>query len=468
MLTILDKPDSYFSGIKSFAQTLLSCGILLLFSLKSTAVDLSTFEHLEQPFPIPRFQALGINADTLDKLANQKITVLVNSKQDLELSSAKKGKTFTNARIVTAMTIIDAPVDKVKGVVKDYENYTNVMPRTEKASIIKQYENHHWVEYLLTFKLPVWAIKIKYLFQYTEEDNGDITVQLLEGGGESGASRWEFIPLSHDRTLLVFSNWNDLENSGFFFKTLVQAQPDLKITIPIISATIAVDAIKKQFPTKPLMPIGQLNTVGSSKNKKILPQVPYYDADEVEAISQLTGFGMVLVLHPLSDFRDSFGSTKLEYISVIKKVNVPVNASKILTTNFESYVDFLPPLVELDHRKTKKGFETDWYLKLKFGLLALPIEYSMNYAWLGENYLYFYLTQGDIESVYGSLQWYPFKNQQAASLFSYTLAIDIGDDLPVVLSILNKIPRRSLLSGIFMGAMFMENQSQWIEAQIVD
>ncbi len=468
MLTIFNKPERCSSGINSLAQILLPCSILLLFSLKSAALDLRAFEHVEQPFPIPRFQSLGINADVLDKLANQKITVLVNSKRDLELSLAKEGEIFTDARIVTAMTVIDAPVDKVKGVVKDYKNYTNVMPRTEKASIIKQHGNHQWVEYLLTFKLPVWAIKIKYLFQYTEEESGDIRVQLLDGGGESGASRWEFIPLTNDRTLLVFSNWNNLENSGFFFKTLVHAQPDLKTTIPIISATIAVDAIKKQFAAKPLASTAQINTAVLSENKKTLPQVPYYDADEVEAISQLADFGMVLVLHPLSDFKDSLELKKLEYISVIKKINLPVNASKILVTNFESYVDFLPPLAELDHRKTKKGFETDWYLKLKFGLFALPIEYSMSYAWLSESSLYFYLTQGDIEAAYGSLQWYPIKNQQTASLFRYTLAIDIGDDLPVMLSILNKIPRRSLLSGVFMGAMFVENQSQWIETQILD
>lgn len=441
--------------------------IFLLVETEAHADDSVILEGLQWDSPIPRFRELGIEPVSLHQLAEQKIVVLAHPERSLNVSLGGDRKSFDKARIVSAMTVIDAPVDKVKAVVSDYKNYTNVMPRTEKATIIKTFEKHQWVEYLLVFKLPAWAIKIKYLFRYTQEDNGDISVQLLDGGGEAGAGRWEFIPLSGNKTLLVFSNWNDFENSGFFFRAVIKSQADFKTIVPVVSTTIAVEAIKKQFAQTSLPHIPQVQNRVAPNSKKKLPKVPDYNESEEAAMSALANFGMVFVLHPAAEFSAANKPVKVEYVSVIKKVNAGKSDISKLVTNFDGYSDLISQIENIGYRKTNKGFETDWYLKLKLGPLVLPMQYSMDYVWLNEDCLYFYLTEGDLESIYGVLKWNSLGSEGLPSLFRYTLAVSVGDNLPLALKILNKIPRQSLLSGIFMGTVLVENQSRWLEEQVL-
>lgn len=437
----------------------------LLFCPNAYSDEFITDEELEWQSPIPRFQELGISPEHLVSLVSDKISLLVYPEKKLSIGNSGDKKTFKNARLVSAFTVIDAPVKKVRELIKNYENYPNVMPRTEKATIIQKIGRHSLVEYLLVFKLPIMSLKIKYVFQYTEDKNGDISIRLREGTGEEGASRWEFIPLSNDRTLLVFTTWNNMENSGYFFKKIVKAQPGLKATIPEISATLAIDSIKKQFlkgrnsAKNKYQFIPELKIFNKPFNKK-LPQIPVFNVEERKAIALLSEFGMTLVLHPKRNFKSNSEVITLEYISLINKDKTSVENHQGLLFDFDNYVDFLPQLDQIHHEKADTGFYTEWYFKYKFGILTLPVQFSLDYIWLDKNSLYFYLVDGDFESFYGSLCWYSINDDP---LFQYTLAINIGNNLPFSLKVLSKLPRSSLLSGLFMGTSFVESQKQWIE-----
>ena len=447
---------------------------ILFFGANAQSDELKIYKDLEWRSPIPRFQALGVNPEYLYELANEQIALLVYPEKKLSIGRAGDEKVFNNARFVSAFTVIDAPVKEVRGLIKDYASYSDVMPRTEKATIIQKAGRHSLVEYLLVFKLPVMAVKIKYVFQYTEENNGDISIRIHEGSGEDGASRWEFIPLDNGQTLLVYTTWNNLDNSGYFFKAIVNAQPGLKTTIPEISAILAIDAIKKQFikdnkntkSTNDKFPFIQELKALNKPSNKILPQTPVFNTEERKAIGLLSEFGMVLVLHPKRNFKESSNKvTKLEYISLINKVHTSVKDNQDMVLDFDSYVEFLPQLDQILHKKTGAGFYSDWYLKYKFGIFTLPVQFSLDYFWLGKDSIYFYLDNGDFESYYGSLYWYSIDNKNTDIFFQYTLAINIGSDLPFSLKVLNKMPRQSLLSGLFMGTSFVEPQKQWIENQ---
>jgi len=496
LLRCLKSEIDYHSGQLTFIHLILAavfrlndvkCNIIVTRVIKSILIiffstlyfcanaypdELKKPEALEWRSPIPRFQALGINPDYLYGLAKEKIALLVYPTKNIIIDNAGNKKTFINARLVSSITVIDAPVKEVKELIKDYASYSELMPRTENATIVQKSGKHSLVEYLLVFKMPVLAVKIKYIFQYTEENNGDISIRLHEGGGEEGASRWEFIPLSNGQTLLVFTTWNNLENSGYFFKTIVKAQPVLKTTIPEISAILAIDAIKKYFEKenrtakitdekKQFIPALKL------QNKPFhmkLPQVPVFNIEEKSAIAMLSEFGVVLVLHPKKKFRKNSNEIiKLEYISLIKKDSTSVKVNQDSVLNFNNDTEFIPQLDQLHHKKTDTGFQTNWYLKYKFGFFTLPVNISLDYIWIEEDILYFFLAEGDIKDFYGVFNWSSMDKQNNDTFLQYTLAVNLGSKLPLGLKVLNKMPRQSLLSGLFLVTNFVESLNQRME-----
>ena len=451
---------------RSISLKVLSAGfrvfILLLTSLNAFSGEFSD-KSLEWQSSVPRFQDMELELETLASLASNKIVTLTYPEQDLKIDSIYGDQVSNKVRVVSAMTVINASYNKVKNLVKDYSRYTSIMPRTEQANILKEIEEHSLVEYALKFNLPVGAVRIKYLFQYTDEMNGDISVRLLDGAGEKGLSRWEFIPLPGNKTLLVFSNWSNLENSGYFFRSVVKAQPEMEIIIPIISSVIAVDSIQKQFTSRQHNSISSLEPFKSLSNEASLPALPKYNGSELNAIKSLAEYGMVMVLHPEAKFIRGSNSLKLKYISTFNKINKNLEIASDIVEQFDNYPGIFHQIKKFEYVKNDNGFETDWKLKLDFGFLFLSLDYSLEYVWLEKNNLYFFLTHGDIESIYGSLKWQAFDKQSRETLIHYTVAVDLGDELPFASKVLSLLPRPRLVSGIYMGTAIVDNQSRWLE-----
>ena len=107
---------------KRISLSVLSAGlrifILLLASLSAFAKDFVD-KRLEWQSTIPTFQELGLEPETLTSIVTNKIVTLTYPEKDLKTVSINGDKQTIQARVVSAMSVIDAPSNKVKNLVND-------------------------------------------------------------------------------------------------------------------------------------------------------------------------------------------------------------------------------------------------------------------------------------------------------------------------------------------------------------
>ncbi|PCI51865.1 MAG: hypothetical protein COB51_01245 [Moraxellaceae bacterium] len=436
---------------------------------------------LEWRNPVPRMQELGFDWRQLETLIDEKMMLLVHPLSRYELPG-KKGRLveFNSARAVTAFAVIDAPLGEVKKVVSGYERYVEFMPRTTASNIIQQSGRHTIVAYVLNFKIPLIDIDIKYLLQHTEEENGDLSVLMLEGDMKGGASRWEFVALENNKTLLMYTNWNDVESVGLVFKTVVKAQPEMKLTSPVLSAALAVEAVQEYFmdSSKPIPKakiISESNaapkpTATVNKTDSIIlgsvsePRVPSYQQENIPLLRTLTRVGIVLFIHPAQTVRIENEITELMFVTVLGGVNGGLDEVKNLSTEFMRYPEYFRQVARVREIEAEQGKEVDWYYRFGFGIISIPLRYSLAYRWQNDNQLLFDRVAGDIDYIVGGLEWVAINEVETLSF--YTSAIALKESPSWVMTMVKQMPKLAMIGGVSFGIMVMENQLPWIEAMI--
>ena len=433
--------------------------------------------------PLPRMQALGFDWRQLESLIDEKMMLLVHPLSRYELPG-KKGDLveFNSARAVTAFAVIDAPVGEVKKVVSGYERYVEFMPRTTASKIIQQSGPHTIVAYVLNFKIPLIDLDIKYLLQHTEEKNGDLSVLMLEGDMKGGASRWEFVALENNKTLLMYTNWNDVESVGMVFKTVVKAQPEMKLTSPALSAALAVEAVQEYFidpPESKPMPIPKIISGSTTTPKPMAtldqsdssflgeisePRVPSYQQENIPLLRSLAQAGIVLFIHPAQAVRIEDEITELMFVTVLGGVNGGLEEVKNLSTEFMRYPEYFRQVARVREIEAEQGKEVDWYYRFGFGIISIPLRYSLAYRWQNDNQLLFDRVAGDIDYIVGGLEWIAVN--EAETLSFYTSAIALKESPSWVMTMVKQMPKLAMIGGVSFGIMVLENQLPWIEATI--
>lgn len=407
--------------------------------------------------PVPRVQDLTLNYQHLAELIGDKMLLLVHPKSSYKLKLKGEVKLFNDAIAVTSLALVHAPLEEVKRVVMDYESYVDVMPRTKSVEIVQKSSPHTLVSYVLNFKIPLINLDIKYLLQHTEEANGDLSILMLEGDMEGGASRWEFIEIAKNKTLVAFTNWNDVESVGFIFKTVVNAQPDMKLTSPILSAALAMESIEEQF-----------GEGYSSPGDQVLdqPNIPQYGENNLDLLSQLTDVGKVLLVYPSQHVRvDTEGDpVELLFVSALEKVHGGIEQVRRLSTEFSRYPEFFMQVKRVREIERENGMEVDWYYRFRFGIISIPFSYSLAYQWINENQLNFRALEGDIDYIYGGHEWRRINDQATLSFF--TSASALRENPSAMMGIVKQMPKLGLMAGVSFATLLLDKQVPWLEANI--
>jgi hypothetical protein len=279
---------------------------------------------------------------------------------------------------------------------------------------------------------------------------------------DANSGRWEFFPLQDGRTLLVYTQWSDMDSLGFTMRMMFRAQPDLRLAFPVATTTLVVEAIRRRAEGLPVTEPAPVTAPVSQPEIPLLsdPQSPV----PLDALRFLSRSGTVIVIHPRQWIQTRAGPLDLVFVSSTAHVKTSAYTAQYYTRQFARYPEFFNQVRQTVHRNTAAGEFVDWELGLGFGFLAVGINFTLTYDEDPNGAILRYRTHaGDIEHVYGAWEWISLGEQE--SLAVYTTVSELGPDAPAIMKLVNLVPNRKITVGVSSSAIIAEKIRPWIEAQ---
>jgi len=197
------------------------------------------------------------------------------------------------------------------------------------------------------------------------------------------------------------------------------------------------------------------------------PEVPLFsDKDTVpEQLIDMTSIGTPLFIHPEQTIRNSSGKPiGLTFVSALGIVDAPDTQAKTYMTDYDKVSDFVRQLSDVDSVKTDTGFRATWTISMGMSVISLGIEYTLEYDWVDDRAIVFHDVSGDLDHVYGSQEWIPYKENK--TLYFFTTAHEIGEGASYLAQLGNLIPNREIAIGVMVGGLGVEKHIKWLNEQL--
>jgi ribosome-associated toxin RatA of RatAB toxin-antitoxin module len=209
---------------RTFPATVLTAIILCL----AASAPLSAKPRKIELAPLP--EKLDVRA--MAPMLEQGELIWVNSQKD--------GK-FKQASI---MAIVNAGVKKTWDTVTDYDHYNEFMPNAKKIVVISREGNDAVLSYTIDLPGPDFEYTLRH--HHTPYTRVDIRPENDKGDIKTGAWRWELIPLSETRTVLVYTLYTDIRESSWVLKMALKSDPSMEHGINIATGLVTISAIKRR------------------------------------------------------------------------------------------------------------------------------------------------------------------------------------------------------------------------------
>jgi len=411
---------------------------------------------------IPRLRNDIVNLKDLSKLIGdgQLFVVFPQKEYMLKVRNTEEKELF-ETRFVSCMSIINESEDKVRNVITDYEHYSEFMPQNDKSEIIEKTQNHIITKYSVYLKLPVFKINATFDLKHQVDKKGDITWNLIRGKMKASLGKWETIPISKTKTLVINTSWSDHKSIGFFSRMLIKAQPDLAMAVPIGTAALMMKAVKKRAES-----IKAVNPK-TSEDLPSSPQIPYISTQTipVHTIKTLLKRGKLLIVHPRQWIKTPDEKPlDLVFTSSIGMINSPINIVKPVSTDITEYPKIFYQVKKAVQRNKKYEKEIDWSLKLWFSLFSFKINLTNNYFWESDNILTFNREAGNLEYVFGRREWISIEPEK--TLIVFTTAFNGGKSAPLLFSFVNMLPNSQVIGSTSVCSVLMDKHIPWIEKKL--
>lgn len=428
-----------------------SSALALLFSLGILASS-GTLFALE----VPELRKLTLDPSELATLTRERILVLLHPPVPFTDPEAHKTR---ESRFVTVLTQVQAPLTRCTEVVTDFPHYPEFMPQVKRTRVKTPAPQRFQVEYDLKFELPVVNLNLNYTVEHFWVAPENLEFYRTAGDIAHIFGRWEFVPLSSGTTLIAYTVWSDTESMGFLVRTMLDAQPDLRIAIPISSAVVVLQAIKERIE-------GKKSSPPAPASLPRVPRIPYITQSSLPlaTLGRLAREGTILFVHPLQWISMRGAPLDLLFVTGMRLAPTPLTTTMARTVSFERYPEFFDQVRRARTKPISNGWEVEWRLKLGFGIFSVPVDYTLRYEWQGERILRYYRIAGDLEYVFGAWEFVPAPQEEGTFIF-YTTASQLGEKAPAILKLGNLIPNRQLVVGSSAASVILEKLVEWLEKQ---
>lgn len=424
---------------------LISQILLLMFALTPIPV---------LPLEIPELRKLNLDPTELRTLTEDRFLVLLHPAVPFTPEGEKEERRI---QFVTVITQIRAPLTRVSEVVTDFVHYPEFMPQVKKTRVSTP-QGKYIVEYGLRFELPVINLNLHYTIEHRWVGAENLEFLRISGDIAHIYGRWEFLPSGTDATLLAYTVWSDTESMGFLVRTMLDAQPDLRIAIPISSAVVVVHAVKDRVEGSKRSPSPQ-GTLSRT------PRIPLLTRGDLprKVLSQFSGEGSLLFVHPAQRISLAGKPLDLLFVTGVKLSPLPLTETIEKALSFSRYPEFIDQVRKAIVKSIPNGWDVEWRLKLGFGILSVPVDYTLRYEWIHPQILRYYRIAGDLEYVFGAWEFLPAEEQ--GTLIFYTTASELGDKAPVILKLGNLIPNRQMVVGTSAASVILEKLVGWLKGK---
>ncbi|ETR72799.1 MAG: hypothetical protein OMM_01441 [Candidatus Magnetoglobus multicellularis str. Araruama] len=411
---------------------------------------------------VPRFQDNHIPISELIRFAQNEQLIVLHPHQELLLPIGNGKKKKFDVRFVTTISLIDAPIQRVRSVITDFINYHEFMPQTESSKLISQTKDHVVHDVKLSVKVPLIHIGFRFTLDYFMAPNGDITWSRVKGDIQGNVGRYELIAVSPNRTMLILTYWAELQGIGFLMRLLLRMQPDLALAIPISSGSLIVDAIKKRSEMTS-------KTLSYPKNLPWHPNIPLMTNAKlpVETLQLLSRIGTLIFVHPPQWIRSTDNPpVAIRFVTAAARMQGPLKAVKPLVTTFSRYPEFMYQVKYAKQQMTYDGMLVDWRLGFGFAIFRFNLDFMLDYEWKSNTILTYHCKSGDIEKSYGAWEWIRLSDNQTMTFF--TTAVPIDANVPFILQFTRMVPNSQVVMGASSTVVTIEKMTPWVESQVLE
>ncbi|HEX6592788.1 MAG TPA: hypothetical protein VF050_12395 [Moraxellaceae bacterium] len=447
--------------------------LLLLAPLAQAESKILPWMMADWENPTPHLADTGISARELALSIGRRLVVFSHAERDITIPSGKGPRAFGKARFVTAVARVDIPADTMRRRMQDFGSYRHLFPMLTESQVMRLDGPNVVARYRLEIPLPALAtFTVDFRIKHALEKDGSISALLIDGKAESliamlggvsdeladqpVLSRWEFIPLNAQQSLLVFTYWDRVELKSYFSRKFMQEYPELKVIGPYMVAAGAAESVHRNFlAPQPLK--GEPNPPDIASLAKMRG-----------LMETLTPYGHVAVMEPEQAVSSGLKVPPLRYAALATRIQTPPAASRRLSTIYER----LPEL----HKEVRKvgvqdhGRQLDLKLDIRFAFMIIrfSLDLDLDLNWLRPDKVEFRRTAGELAQLRGMSEWLPIEGSND-TLMLISAAHEVGEGAPLVLrmahSIVERIPYIDPLSSMTVQLVVMERLKPWIEKQ---
>lgn len=175
-----------------------------------------------------------------EKLDVRAMAPLLEQGELIWVNSQKDGK-FKQASI---MAVVNAGVKKTWDTVTDYDHYNEFMPNAKKIVVLSREGNDTVLSYTIDLPGPDFVYTLRH--HHTPYTKVDLRPENDKGDIKTGAWRWELIPLSENKTVLVYTLYTDIRESSWVLKMALKSDPSMEHGINIATGLVTISAIKRR------------------------------------------------------------------------------------------------------------------------------------------------------------------------------------------------------------------------------
>jgi ribosome-associated toxin RatA of RatAB toxin-antitoxin module len=389
----------------------------------------------------------------------QLFVIFPQKKESLAVRGTKEKETF-ETRFVSSISVINASAKHVRSVINDYANYSTFMPQNDHSEVVKKTPEYVIARYSVFVKLPVFKIHAIFDLKHVLNNKGDITWTLIDGHMKASLGRWEIIPISEKKTLVINTSWSDHKSIGFISRMLMKAQPDLAMAVPIGTTALMLEAVKQRAERKK-----RNNSPDSQQSMHTSPNIPYISNIKIpqHTVNALLKHGQVLIVHPAQWIRIGDNEAlDLVFTSSMDVICAPIEQVKKISTDVSQYPDIFYQVTSVTPHKDKMTI--DWRLKLWFSLFSFTIDLTNQYYWENDNILTFTREAGDLEYVFGRREWISLGPEKTMIVF--TTGFQGGNAAPFFLKFVKMLPNSQVVGSTSVCSVLMEKHIPWIESRL--
>lgn len=421
----------------------------------------------------PHLADLGLKPVELASALDNRLFTFAHPERDISFPGANGPRHFSRARFITTVARVDLPVQTLRRNMRDFSGYKNLFPMLKGSDVMAMDGPNQVVRFRIEIPMPALAsFIIDFRFKQKLEDDGSISGVLIDGEAKSliamlggmtdeladqpVLTRWEFLPVSANQSLLVFTYWDRVDLKSYFARKFLEQYPEVRVIGPYMVSAGAVESIRQNFSLSTRHP-GQAGVPGWASLARLQPY-----------IDRLSANGHVGILEPEIPVPVTQKKKPLRYSALASRIGAPPAFTRRMTTSYSRLPDFMKEVKQVDVNDRGREVDLDLDIRFAFMVIRFSLDMNMHNTWVSPERLEFQRTSGGLAQLSGAAEWRPLSDSPHTLMLT-AAAHEIGDEAPLVLRlahrIVEQIPFAESLASMAVQIVMMERMKPWVENQ---